>query len=115
VAICRFQIKSIYHQSPGIGTRNIQVYVTMHGIPPYADQKDKKSLKKSLPRKLESLWELVSSCSLQLIALQECPGRAMGFKKDDHVEELLRSVATALPNDPLHGWKILMFGLPTYR
>jgi hypothetical protein len=83
---------------------------TMHGIPPYADQKDKKSLKKSLPRKLESLWELVSSCSLQLIALQECPGRAMGFKKDDHVEELLRSVATALPNDPLHGWKILMFG-----
>ena len=31
----------------------------------------------------------------------------MGFKKDDHVEELLRSVATALPNDPLHGWKIL--------
>jgi hypothetical protein len=86
----------------GIGTWNIRAYGPMHDIPSYGDQANKRSL----PRKLESLSKLVSSCSLQLIALQESPGRKMGFEDAAHVEDLLETVARTLPNDPLQGWKI---------
>ena len=90
----------------GIGTWNIRAYSGMHGIPSYDAYMGKRELG-VLPRKLESLRKLVSSCSLQLIALQECPGRAMGFNEDAHVEKLLQSAAaTGLPDDPWYGWKI---------
>jgi hypothetical protein len=79
----------------GIGTWNIRAWGGMHVIPCYDDYRDKGELG-VLPRKLESLGKLVSSCSLQLIALQECPGRAMGFRKGAHVEELLQPVTNAL-------------------
>jgi hypothetical protein len=48
----------------GIGTWNLRAYGNMHSIPG------------SLPAKCASLWEVASTANLQLLALQECPGRA---------------------------------------
>eukprot|EP00802_Teleaulax_amphioxeia_P005639 Tamp_05643.p1 GENE.Tamp_05643~~Tamp_05643.p1 ORF type:complete len:959 (-),score=177.84 Tamp_05643:39-2651(-) len=104
VSILRHQASSAGF-TLGIGTWNMRAHANFHEVPSKKSFEDGQDLK-SLPHKLASLHEVVSACSLQLAALQECPGRAKGFKEDGTVEKLLQSAATEIHGAPFEGWQI---------